>query len=829
MTEKKISKIEIFGALLLLLAATAFSITLMARSNNYPTGSDIYAHLYRGRVLYNAIKDGTGYPIYSANWYSGIELFRYWPAASYLFYALFIFLAGGNIYTAYLYFAFALFFIGGLAWVMFGAREKQIWCGLLIGCLYFFLPDNMRVFFDEGNMPRAFITCLLPYVFYFLTGYIYHKRKSNLIGLSLMISIIVCSHIMISAMLGITIFLFLLFDVIAHRTWKRQLVALIMAVFSYLDVGSVLVPGLTGGLMTRDSSSDLGTSELWSQNIFLSFNPINRMQHFDMFYFGLSLLIICVFGLLVMRRDTMPGFATALLIFLGTSTAAAKVISLLPLGQALWMTRFVPIASVVLLYSFLQWKNLKLPIKILFFALVILDCYLTVVTIGWKDRSYEDVENATKADYFLEEGFDIVENKVALMDLSTLGAYPSLYATERGTGNYIYGSASQGADNIDKIVALNESFKKGYFTYMFDRAIEYGCDVVIIKKDCIEEKQLPDLASAAELLGYELVDDNDKASLYKLKLETPGQFGTVSVVRNLAIGEGANDICFVYPSFHKAESDYLDDFTYEELSKYENIYLSHFYCRNLTACEEMIRKLADDGVKIFVDMNGIPEDESRGRNHFLGAYAQSVSFTEVFPIIENNNGHEFKLGSTDEKYAVWRTVYITDAPVVTKSSQYEPARFLNYLATDETGNITFIGLNLMYFYIENGGTDLKEFLDETFEVSDTEFISRQIVPQTVTYGNDRITIESPVDGLNTNLNALGCLEGDYEISDKTVIVNSGTTEIYIKYAYFKEGLAVTIVGIILSIILFISVIKKGDPNEKEITEDDIDSSGVSAC
>lgn len=827
MNENKVSKLEIIGVTLLLIAFTAFAIALMASSNNYPTGSDIYAHLFRGRVLYNAIKDGTGYPIYSANWYSGIELFRYWPAASYLFYSLFIFLAGGNIYSAYLYFTFAIFFIGAFAWVLFGVREKQIWTGLLIGCLFFFLPDNMRVFFDEGNMPRAFITCLLPYVFYFLTGYVFHGRKRNLIGLNLVISIIVCSHIMISAMVGITIFVFLLIDVIMHRTWKRQLVSLIMSVFGYLNVGIILLPGLTGGLLSRTSSSDKGTSELWSQNIFLSFNPINRMNHFDMFYFGISILLVCVFGILVMRRDTLPGFLTCLLIFLGTSTSAAKVIAILPLGQALWMTRFVPIASVLFLFAFLRWKELKPLIKFVFFILIIIDCYLTVVTIGWKDRSYTEVEQAAKADYFLEEGFDIVENKVALMDLSTLGAYPSLYATERGTGNYIFGSASQGADNIDKIVSLNESFKKGYFTYMFDRAIEYGCDVVIIKKDCIEEEKLDKLQAAAELLGYELVDDNVKASLYKLNVD--GQFGTINKIRNIAVGEGANDICFVYPSFHKTSSDYLDDYSFEELSQYDNIYLSHFYCRNREACEDMITRLAQNGVKIFVDMNGVPEDLSRGRNHFLGAYAQSVAFTEVFPVIENNNGHEYKLGSTNDNYSVWRTVYITDAPVIIKSSQYEPARFLNYLAKDETGNITFIGLNLMYFYIENGGTDLKQFLDETFNVPDSEFIVREIVPQNVTYDTYKVTIETDADNVNTNVNALDCFEGKYDISDKTIIVNKGITEINVKYAYFKEGLLVSIIGIILSITLFVIVAKKGDYDEKKITEDDVDSSSSSAC
>lgn len=166
----------IITAVLLILAAAEIVMIVMQYSGNYPKGSDVYGHLFKANVLYNSIKSGHIYPLYTNLWYNGQQLFRYWPPMAHYVLALLQFIEGGNILNAFVLFIGLCFVIGGFGWLLFGIREKRIVLGTVIGIIYFFLPDNMRVCFSEGNVPRIFITALMPYVF-LQYGRLYTTRK----------------------------------------------------------------------------------------------------------------------------------------------------------------------------------------------------------------------------------------------------------------------------------------------------------------------------------------------------------------------------------------------------------------------------------------------------------------------------------------------------------------------------------------------------------------------------------------------------------------------------------------------------------------------------
>ena len=133
-----------------------------------PVGNDIFGHLYKAEILYDNLKAGNFYPLYTTEWYNGIQLFRYWPIFTYYILALIQFLTK-DVVLAYYVFAGLTFFISYLGFVMIGRREGKSFF-VVLGVLYWFLPDNLRVFFGEGNLSRVMIYAMLPLFFYFYTN-----------------------------------------------------------------------------------------------------------------------------------------------------------------------------------------------------------------------------------------------------------------------------------------------------------------------------------------------------------------------------------------------------------------------------------------------------------------------------------------------------------------------------------------------------------------------------------------------------------------------------------------------------------------------------------
>ena len=155
-TEKSKNILKFFIGICLLLLSSLTITMIIKYTNNYPRGNDVYGHLFKIKILYEGICKGNWYPLFTKNWYNGIELFRYWTPASYYFYCIFMFITNGDIYTSFLMFLFSVSFIGGFGWFLFGFRENRVGLSIFIGIIFFLLPDNLRVFFAEGNIPRIF-------------------------------------------------------------------------------------------------------------------------------------------------------------------------------------------------------------------------------------------------------------------------------------------------------------------------------------------------------------------------------------------------------------------------------------------------------------------------------------------------------------------------------------------------------------------------------------------------------------------------------------------------------------------------------------------------
>lgn len=819
------------------ICAVAFSVFLFSVTlypDNALLDTDVFGHFFKINYLHNAIKEGVLYPIYTEYWYNGIELFRYWPPFSYYVVAFILFFTKGDVLAAYFVFGGVVYFINMMGWLLFGRCEKRMPVAFLLGNLYFFCPDNIRVFLGEGNIPRIFIASLLPYAFYFTWEILHYKKYIHLIGLAIVTWGITISHYMIAAMAGISIFLFCAVYCTMNKEWRQIVYITFDLGLAYMTMGIGLIPGvLGGGLTSQSSQASVSTISQWAQEAMKSLNPLFRIGGgaITSFYFGIVIFVIAVLGVVAADRKMGAGFITTLIIFFSTTTAVSAVVRLLPMSQVFWMQRFVPMAMCLFFLAILLWKNLKRTVLIIFSVLMIADGLGEIsLLIKDKEAPYREELEAQVNTYLLPEAKELTQNRLGMLDYSLRGSIPSWYLSDKMDDDrvrYSFGWAYQGAETMQNIVSINEAAEGSFYEYSFDRLLELGDDVIIVDKDCFPQEQADRIIQAAMHVGYTLHMENEEAWLFKLE-DVTGTFGIVKKYDNFAIGSNAHEICYIYPSFGWGNSYALEDYSVEELSQYEKLYLSGFTYRDKATAEEMLTKVADNGVKIYIDMQHIPMDKLSGKTEFMGVYAQFVAFTQKFPVLSTNNGSQFKLDFKTAGYDTWNTVYLTGVSERIKEAYYDNATQLTYVATNGNPNILFLGFNPVYYYHESKVSDLLVFLNELFGEEYGQVSKSEIVPIEVMYEADKITVVSDCDNVNTGIADLECFvttDGKEKTALHNILhVDSGTTVYEVKYSYFTLGIAVSLIGLIGSIVYWFMILKKekeGDGDEEMAHCDDL--------
>src|SRR5665647_741111 len=241
-TRKSGGLLSVMLAIVVLSIASFLVYQAMWNGSYYGSGNDVWGHYFKTEVMYQSLKEGNIYPLYIPDWYNGIQLYRYWPPLIYYTLAGLRFLVGGNMETAYYLFFGAAVFIGGIPWIIMGAKTNRTALGTAIAVLWFFMPDNIRVFLNEGNLPRMLAIVLIPYLILFLWQYIRRRNSLALLGLVIIMSLMVLAHVMIAAMSGLAVFLFLLFDCIKNKGYRIAFRALFAMIAGIMITGVWIVP-----------------------------------------------------------------------------------------------------------------------------------------------------------------------------------------------------------------------------------------------------------------------------------------------------------------------------------------------------------------------------------------------------------------------------------------------------------------------------------------------------------------------------------------------------------------------------------------------------------
>ncbi len=823
----KASKIVLILSFFINLLIGVVIIGVVSRSGVLFKGSDSMYHIYRGDWVLKSIESGDLWPLYNPVWYNGVELMRYWPPVTAYLMAFCQFIArslpgffpDNYIFEGFAVYSGIIYFIGSCTWNIAAYVKRRPVMGLLFGFLWFFMPQSLHVLFAEGNLPRSLILAIFPLAFLFINEYLKKGRVKNFLGTAITFALMCGCHVGYTGMVAISWLMYLLVYRLCcftgmnkvQKSGKRDLELIVAIICGFALIGVILFPSLKGGLASNTSNASQA-AEGFFQSIFKTLNPVDKVKGgYAASYFGIISFLVAAFGAVASKRRARAGFITALVIVLLTTKTAQPIFQLLPGGSLMWMLRFLPIAAAMIFFSMLEWDSLKKPILAVIIALLTADCVIAVSTFVPR------VKEPTMTEYFenmadttlIDEAKDMTKNRIALMDSVNPIGNGVFYLTDfNGSTNQMFGQGWEAASTSLQIAQINESFDYGYYYFMFDRLLEMGCDTIIVKKDAAavvpyNEKEAD---VAAELRGYTKAYDEGSYVVFHYE-GIEGAYGTITEYDGIAIGNGAYYISMMFPTICEAPSEYIDDFTLEELSSYDTIYLDGFLYHDVETAEDLITKAAEAGTEVYVLADGIPENYESKTNRFLGVECQSVQFDNGFPTFYTTKFGEIELALFPDEFKNWKTVYMNGLTEVLGYSEVLNEQ-MPFWGKGTNDNITFIGFNLTYYYSRTRDRNVGAILAGIVDVSEYEVPERQIVPLDITYGDDSITISSPEDNVNTSLASHDIFEGDFRTFNRLVFVDKGETTITYSYPYLIQGILVTLAGVAIAVVMVVYIRKK---------------------
>ena len=793
---------------------SVFLMDFLAAGGLYPSGSDTMYHIFRGDILYKSLNGNMGFPLYSKLMYNGIELFRYQTPLSPILFSLCEFAAGGNVFSAYLYYVACIFCLGLASWTAVGILRKRPVTGLVFGIMWFFLPNNIYTLFVEGDISKSLAYVFLPILLYAIYQFLEDGYWLHILGVVAALFLMILSNYEFAKMTTVGTVVFLVIFRIFQK--KRRRIAKVIAgiVVAFLISGMFIVPYFKGDVAAEGEEY----AARFFQDIPVTLNPVLRMTRSpELAYFGLSLFVIAILGALASNRASAPGFIAALIIVVLTATSAYTVLSIVPGSELLLMLRFLSIALALVLIGVLYWDKLRKWVLILFIVIICADCVPSFYwIIGRQNNSAPQTRYIEKSeDALIKEAKEICVQRIALFDLSSLGTEGAFLISDFGGENMsVFGSGWQYSATSGNTKRLNSAMSDEYFAYMFDRCIELGADTIIIQKDqaTYGERTLVKLDKAAEIQGYDIIDENDGYMLYHLNVD--GTYGTKARYDAIGIGYSAYSLSLAFPNIKETGDYYLDHYSFEYLSQFKTVYLSGFFYENRAKAEDMVKTLSENGVRIVILADGMPEDRETRSKTFLGVTCNVVQFENGYPILYTRDFGEMDCDLFPRGYSKWVTYYLNGLHNIGGTISDNNVE-LAFFGTGINDNICYIGLNIPFYYYLTQDSNAEKLMQWVMGMEPGVLPDREIYPISVNYGKNKIIIDSNVDYINTGLAYHDCFSSDQSIfvDNGLLITRNGHTEIKIVYPYLIESILLTALGVFLLIVL-LWYVRRSDLKDK---------------
>lgn len=790
--DRKKARLVFLRNVVVLLTAALVTLKMINETGAFPWGSDTYGHLFKGNILYDAFKKGKLFLNYNENWYNGIQPFRYWAPIPYYILAV-INMITEDIIRTYNVFITLLFILGGFGWLCWGYYTKRQNLALVFAILWFFVPDNLRVLFSEGNIPFAVVNSIVPFVFLYYYKATREEVVINYMVLTSLMAIITLSHAMISAMIGISLFIIAAIDSIINKSYLRNFLALVYAFLGTMLSLFWLYPALKGGIIGLNKEAVASVMEGLTYPLSISLNPLLRLDNIEIYYFGLAFAIAAVFGLIFSKKNEKAPFISAIIVLLGTTKAALPLLQKLPLNQLFWMRRFTSIAMAMIILALFLWRSLRKSILLLLAVFLLADSLVSFHVLGFNREFPSD----------LAKRFDMVSElstqRIGVLDNSSFGSFPSYYIaynSTNGVRDQIYGWAWQGAATAENIVELNTALENGYYNLMYDRSLELGADTLVVRKNLINDYSA--LEKAAANVGYKRYKEDSEVIIFKYP--NVQSFGTEVNYEGIAIGRYSPNIVYLFPKFQTSNSDYLDEYTYEELKDKKAIYLSGFKFKNKKTAEDLVLKLTRNGVKVIIDITGFEGHD------FLGVRSEPITIKNNYGELYYRN-QRLQVKNFPDEYKSWRTYFLTGIEN-TDSYGVINNKIINYIGKKENDNLKFIGLNLPYYVFLTKDTKVLNILEQEFGLKAFEEPTRKVYQLDIKREDNTIKITSERAGIIVPLAALDAfvkVDGDYEIMNNLIYLKTPIVKIRIVYPYLSAGLILSLIFLGITIILSVIV------------------------
>jgi uncharacterized membrane protein len=659
-----------------------------------PWSSDGWGHLMKAQYLLQQIRAGNWYPDLFSGWYNGMELLRYYAPIPY--YGLAALLgATGNVYIAGNWFLFLCAVFGGLSFLLYRDR-----IGLLPaavgGVLFMVLPDNLRVAFAEGNIPRVVATALLPLAFFFLLNVLqYRGRRRDIAGLTAAVLLMVLSHAMMAAIFLVCMGIFsLVYWFMAHTRPQAFGKALFGMGAGVLLSFWWLLPSLVGGVTEVDQKNS--SEALANFPLRISLDPLLRLHDREIFYIGLSLLLglIAVFWFRKKLSPVVKSLAiVGLVTILVSSTVFSGVYDAIPFSYLFRPLRFLSFAGFALLLAvigFGSWlwsrgrarRYLGRIAFVVLAALLLLDCWPSLGLVHGRAVPDELVTVAS-------EMRDARGWREATLDLSRLGSAPSYLFTAVSDREQIFGWAYQGSATVDLTSSLNLALQEGYDTYTVDRLDRLGVDDAVVLKN---SQVSPTIGDALQAEGFTLAYDGQQVDYY----HRDGAPRAYTLNYDLlGIGDGAYNLAVLFPQMELGQSAYVDDYSLDFLCQFKRLLLSRFKWHDKTKAEALVTAYAKRGGRPVIDLTGTPDDVLAKEPRFLGVYGEPVNV--LYQATLQRDGRTEPLLPFRADYLPWNSFTPQGLDVEIATFPYAGFNGVawGYKLVDGA-RVDFLGLNLMF-------------------------------------------------------------------------------------------------------------------------------------
>jgi uncharacterized membrane protein len=449
--------------------------------------------------------------------------------------------------------------------------------------------------------------------------------------------------------------------------------------------------------------------------------------------------------------------------------------------------------------AFLSWDTACRPLVVLLCLLLAADTVpsLTLLTGSTQIRTTaEERANDILSTTLMDEALELTDHRFALLDEGNLGSKGVFLATAWETPTPIIGGDDRDHTiTKDRLQSISVALTGGSYYYVFDRCFELGCDTILIQTSLIpqEDQNSTALDDAAEQLEYTLVDTNGMYSLYHRDLGS--DWGLSSCYSAIGIGSTASSMATAFPVIEETTDPNLNHYTFQQLCQYEQVLLSGFTYDDREAAEELVLALSQAGVRVIIEADGIPKNQTNSEQSFLGVVCNQVSFSGGFPKLDLTDG-TLNTDLFPQGHTQWDTFYVEGLDQVwgyVVDNNLE----LPFFGTVKNENIVFVALNLSYYYALTGDETVGVLLSNVMDLSPDELPQRTVVPLEVSYTPWGMELTCQQDGVNTTIAWQDFFFADapVENSNGLLQVNTGTTNISFQYPAFWPGLGVTLLGL----------------------------------